>query len=768
LKESEDKAALPRFTVDTHLFRELGEYLVGRDSTALVELLKNAYDADATWVRVHAENLDSPNRGRIMVEDNGLGMTAQMFSLGFLRIASRQKEYGTRTSPHFGRRFTGAKGIGRLAAHKLAEVIEIESVAVRPKTLKPIEGIRASIDWRVVEQGDTLESIPDDAIKLKTFLPDTKHPGGTKITLRRLRQKWTARERSRFVNESQSAVPLPILSKTLPLSVLRKPLLFEEPRTATARRGGKSTDDTWSLELTGEFDVGEEYWQAVGEVAHWVLEIEAKRGSHQVRFGVAPTLATLREHPGLQSVKRYYTHPDPDNGPFFQARVLIRDGNVGAQTWREAGPGIRMYMEGFRVLPYGEPGNDWLELDREYARRSRTAGAIEKQLFPDAPDDPDVALTFTPNRNYVGAVFLTLEDAASLRMLVNREGFVPDVSFEHVYELVKGGIGLATRVRAAATYERRMARKEERRAGRTAEDPSTPRSPALELERAVDAGTARLKKARLQLTEGDVDGALRSLEQAQKTLVESADIPDEIRTEIAMVRVLASLGTQMASFVHEINGLLGLAESTERAIDSLLKEDLDRGVQRKLSSILKTVGDLRRALDRQASYLTDVASADARRRRSRQKLRAVFDRASTILEKQVLVQEITIHNRMSEDIKSPPMFRAELLAIFTNLLTNAIKAAGRSGTIVASARGVSEGRVSLRVENTGKSVDPSKGERWFKPFTSSSAQANPALGQGMGLGLPLTRKILDEYGATISFVAPSKGYASALEIVFPS
>ena len=48
------------FTVDTHLFRELGELLVGRDSTALIELIKNAYDADATEIIVHGERLDSP------------------------------------------------------------------------------------------------------------------------------------------------------------------------------------------------------------------------------------------------------------------------------------------------------------------------------------------------------------------------------------------------------------------------------------------------------------------------------------------------------------------------------------------------------------------------------------------------------------------------------------------------------------------------------------------------------------------------------------
>ena len=49
-----------RFTVDTHLFRELGELLVGRDSTALIELIKNAYDADATAVTLYGEHLDHP------------------------------------------------------------------------------------------------------------------------------------------------------------------------------------------------------------------------------------------------------------------------------------------------------------------------------------------------------------------------------------------------------------------------------------------------------------------------------------------------------------------------------------------------------------------------------------------------------------------------------------------------------------------------------------------------------------------------------------
>src|SRR5438270_11695011 len=82
------------FTVDTHLFRELGELLVGRDSTALVELIKNSYDADATVVSVEGVHLDNPQQGRIRITDDGIGMNREAFEGGFLRIASRIKERG--------------------------------------------------------------------------------------------------------------------------------------------------------------------------------------------------------------------------------------------------------------------------------------------------------------------------------------------------------------------------------------------------------------------------------------------------------------------------------------------------------------------------------------------------------------------------------------------------------------------------------------------------------------------------------------------------
>src|SRR5438093_8877985 len=106
------------FTVDTHLFRELGELLVDRDSTALIELIKNSYDADATHVAISGRNLANTDDGEIIISDNGIGMDQPEFERGFLTIAGRTKTSDQRRSPWFKRRYTGEKGVGRLAAHK--------------------------------------------------------------------------------------------------------------------------------------------------------------------------------------------------------------------------------------------------------------------------------------------------------------------------------------------------------------------------------------------------------------------------------------------------------------------------------------------------------------------------------------------------------------------------------------------------------------------------------------------------------------------------
>jgi Histidine kinase-, DNA gyrase B-, and HSP90-like ATPase len=443
---------MSQFTVDTHLFRELGELLVGRDSTALIELIKNAYDADATEVTVIGKDLGDVGKGSISVIDDGIGMTLESFETGFLRIASRTKEEGPRLSPIFRRRYTGAKGIGRLAAHKLARHLHLVSRSL--KNGKEGAIVEATIDWDEVERHETLDQlVGTDAVSTETITPTATRRHGTRITLTRLRRRWTNEERSRFISEIQT-FSAPDILVALP-KVTEFPLLL--PTVMVREASGNASQGTFEVKLEDEFASSDEYWQTIAQAVDWIVEIDALSRPGTVRYQVTPTRKTGKSLIDAKPSFLAIDHPQPDTGPFFQARILVREGQLAgavaskeARSWISGFSGIRVFLEGFRVLPYGEKSNDWLSLDLDYTTRSRKLPwSDEPSLFP--PTDSDVGLNVLPNRHYFGAVFLTQKNTSALKMLINREGFLPEASYHTLVLLVRRGIDFSTRIRAAGS-----------------------------------------------------------------------------------------------------------------------------------------------------------------------------------------------------------------------------------------------------------------------------------------------------------------------------
>lgn len=749
-----------RFTVDTHLFRELGQLLVGRDSTALVELVKNAYDADAERVVVYGEALADPERGQIRVVDDGHGMTPEAFARGFLRIASRLKEDGDRRSPRYKRRYTGAKGIGRLAAHKLAHVLEVDSVprgSAWKQGKKPPPGVSARIDWDQVEAQETLDDIEASAaiqVERRPVTPGSRQ--GTMITLQRLRQAWTKAQLGRFLAEVESLQAPELLVNELPDSLIVGSGLFACPLVRERGQG----DPGFRIDLEGEFSHGDQFWEPVAAAAHWLVEIDA--APERIRYGVFPTLRTVEAYPGAEPRLLEEPHPDARNGPFFHARILIREGNASGldpevRAFAQRVAGIRVYLEGFRVLPYGEPTDDWLSIQRDTTDRDRRIRFRDTSVLLDGlPPPPNEGLLLLPNKHYVGAVFLTLSRAPTLSMLVNREGFIPDGSFEHLVCIVRTGIDLSTRVRASL-------RAGNGTMGRVV-DAKTSRA---ELERTLDDLTAQAVELRTY-ARSVVGPAARKVSTAADAMDRAARMARDFITAQAMVRVLASVGTQLAAFTHEMYRLLHMAQAAEAAALRLKEHaGLPVAVRGEIGRLTTGIGELRRALDHQASYLVDLVTPDARRRRSRQKLAERFAAMLRLHERLAEDRGIQIRNQIAEDLRSPPMFQAELAAVFANLLTNAIKAAGKNGRIRATGEKLADGAVIVRIENTGVAVDLEDRERWFRPFESTTVEVDPVLGQGMGLGLGITRDILSEIGARIEFVPPQRGYATAIQITFP-
>ena len=112
----------------------------------------------------------------------------------------------------------------------------------------------------------------------------------------------------------------------------------------------------------------------------------------------------------------------------------------------------------------------------------------------------------------------------------------------------------------------------------------------------------------------EVSSSVKVLRAARERL-------SDLGSETAMLRVLASLGTQMSVFVHEINALLGMAEALDTAVARTRQDISSSSAQRRaIAQLHGTLGDLRRSLERQSAYLVDIVAQDARRRRTRQSL----------------------------------------------------------------------------------------------------------------------------------------------------
>ncbi|MDE2719528.1 sensor histidine kinase [Candidatus Palauibacter polyketidifaciens] len=752
----------PRFTVDTHLFRELGELLVGRDSTALIELIKNSYDADATEVLVHGESLDDPRSGRIVVTDNGVGMTRDQFISGFLRVASRFKELGTRRSTRFGRRYTGVKGIGRLAAHKLARRLEVESVTSGTSPT----ALHAVIDWDKIEGFETLDDIPPGTILFgeRAARPDAL--SGTTLTLSQLRRKWTESERSRFLAEISSFQAPDFIRDPLPENVIPAPLLFERPEVRDIGAPVESSPLAgFRVVLDGDFETGDDYWELVADLATWVVEMRAAPGSSNVVYAIAPTRRTLEENPDARGYSNSLHRTI--SSPCFDARILIREGHLRARqdqrVWAARASGVHVFLEGFRVLPYGD--DDWLSIDSDYTRRPRQLELLRDLDFSAEWGDKDVdaGLTRLPKNNYFGGVFLTQEHAPTLRILVNREGFVPEAGFLALVDHVRTGVDLCTRVRAAAGLAERQKRAAIRAAAREAKL-STAATRSLRVE--IEDAKGVIKEIHSLLSQRDLEGAESLIDRAAVALEHVRDRADTIIWEGAMLRILASVGTQMAAFVHEVNGVLGTAQTLDQSLKVILEEGALLGEERRrLQGAWRVAVDLRQTVERHASYLTDVVSVNARRRRSRQSIAERFDSAVRLVRHSAERYHVEILSDIPPALKSPPMFPAELSTIFANLLTNAVKAAKPEGRIHASAASDSKG-VRVRVQNTGVAVALAEAERWFRPFESTTDSPDSMLGQGMGLGLTITRSMLEYYGLGVQFVEPSPPYATAVEVRF--
>src|SRR5690554_3333904 len=140
-----------RFTADSGALAHLGRDSIKDHTTAVLELVKNGYDADATNVEIEI-NITEDNNSFIRISDSGTGMTEEEVLKNWLRIGFSSKRIETKSKK--GRRRTGEKGIGRLSADRLGS-----SIRLITKTKENDFGLE--INWNDFDkQGVDLHLVP--------------------------------------------------------------------------------------------------------------------------------------------------------------------------------------------------------------------------------------------------------------------------------------------------------------------------------------------------------------------------------------------------------------------------------------------------------------------------------------------------------------------------------------------------------------------------------------------------------------------------------
>jgi signal transduction histidine kinase len=718
------------FSIEARLLRELGERLVRQPEVALVELVKNAYDADATQCTVILQN------DLLTVADDGFGMTFDVFKSAWMRVGTSNKGRHDRT-PLYGRPVTGEKGIGRFAARFLGTGLKLITVAYDPER-QAYTQLSAVFDWPSFDEQSDLTNVE---VPYTLEILDEDEDPGTRLEISRLRYK-TASFDLRTIRSHSLGVVSPLRS-----------LLHE----TSERRAGEQeeSDPGFSLVIDGAGADDEDL--AARVLAHYalraVLTVNDGRISLRVLERDGGTLLDIDDKYDTSLVNlladiRFF----PRRSGLFTALGL--DGRV-AYSWVRQNSGVAVYDRGFRVSPYGNSGDDWLELQADAVRNRRDPRSTLAVKHFSMSDEQRTStaenwmLRLPDSAQLIGVVQVVGQRSCDgsqddqwrddgLIAAADREGFIENSAFGSLVDIVRGAVeGLAfvdrqvqqrdeeqARARAAQELQQETARA-------IAEIEADQSIPAPAKRRFVESIAATAKQAQLQET------AARERERQLETM--------------SLLGVLAGFMThEFGSAIAELEQAADLAAT---ASDQNLSERLRRHV-----------ANLQQYVQYSTAYIRGSASGPAPQGfpvlpRVRQAIKVFKSYADD--------RGISVELGIRTDLIAPPVPAAFYSGVVLNLFSNALKAVTASTTEspTVALRAWNDGQFHyLEVSDNGIGIPNALRERVFDPLFTTTASRNDPLGSGMGLGLALVRRTVEVFGGKVSVVEPPPGFTTTFQV----
>lgn len=408
------------FKTNVQIKSIIGKDLINDDNIAILELVKNSFDADAKRVDISFCNLkenddkDDKKEGdftdqtsRLIIRDDGVGMNFSDIDDKWLNIAYSEKKSN---SKQYNRMMAGAKGVGRFSCDRLGQFLNLYT------RKKGKECFLLKIDWREFEIDDQKKEIQSVDIEYEVLNDiELEKKGissfeqGVILEIIQLRSNWV-----RFEDNKWNTDKLSGLKKYLE-KLINPNQAFEKNDFGIYLNAPEFVSENKSKSQNEKF---------IGKVENTIFQkLDFKTTSIECKSigdGNA-ILTTLKDkgdtifwikeqsdyYPEIQNFKITLYYLNTYAKAFFTKQTGMRPVSYGS---------VFLFLNGFRIPPYGEEGDDWLKLEQR-----RTQGYAR----------------FISARDLVGQIEI-LDSNNSFQIVSSREGLVKNDNYEKLAE--RGGL----------------------------------------------------------------------------------------------------------------------------------------------------------------------------------------------------------------------------------------------------------------------------------------------------------------------------------------
>lgn len=215
---------------------------------------------------------------------------------------------------------------------------------------------------------------------------------------------------------------------------------------------------------------------------------------------------------------------------------------------------------------------------------------------------------------------------------------------------------------------------------------------------------------------------------------------------------LAALGQLAAGLAHELRNPLGTIRASAEMLNG--KVATENEVARELAGFIAEEVDRTNSLV--TRFLDFVRPLELRRAPA--DLTQVLDRSVAMVEREAAAREVTVYKNYSPDVPAFPLDAELMERVFYNLIVNAAQATAPGGAVTVKTRPVA-GTAEVSVIDRGQGIDPKQIENIFNPFFTTKPD-------GVGLGLAIVSKIVDQHGGKIA-VESEPGKGSVFRVYLP-